>query len=365
MKLSVVILNYNVRHFLELCLQSVMSAVKDIDSEIIVVDNKSSDDSCAMVKVLFPNVKLIKNQENLGFSKGNNIGAQIARGKYICILNPDTIVPEDAFIKLLDFADSKDNLGVLGCQFIDGTGRFLPESKRNVPTPLIALKKVFGTGSRYYSHLSADAIGKVDVLAGAFMLMKSSVYKSVDGFDEDFFMYGEDIDLSYRVLKKGFTNWYYGKMSIIHFKGESTIKDEIYAKRFYGAMRLFYDKHFKSNVFFNIVVLLGVRLAPILQVKKASKTKQPSKSVVISSRLGKDLKAKLPHPVDEVSTIEHIENNTLIVLDTEKLSYNQVISILKMNKISTNATFRIWPKKANFILGSDTSVSRGDIIRFS
>ena len=141
MKLSVVILNYNVRYFLELCLQSVEAALNGISSEIIVIDNNSLDDSCEMVISRFPSVQLIKNEENVGFSKANNQAVKLANGKYVCILNPDTVVPEDGFKKVLAFAETTSNLGIIGCRLIDGSGKFLPESKRNIPTVSVAIKK--------------------------------------------------------------------------------------------------------------------------------------------------------------------------------------------------------------------------------
>ena len=187
MRLSVVILNYNVRYFLELCLKSVEAAIEDIEAEIIVVDNDSSDDSCTMVKELFPNVILIENKENYGFSKGNNIGVAKAKGEYICILNPDTVVAEDTFSRILNFTKTEDHLGIVGCQLIDGSGHFLLESKRNVPKPKVALKKLLGNSNSYYAnHVETNSIGEVDILVGAFMLVKKQVYDIVGGFDEEY-----------------------------------------------------------------------------------------------------------------------------------------------------------------------------------
>lgn len=364
MKLSVVILNYNVRYFLELCLQSVTQAIKDIDAEIIVVDNNSPDDSCAMVKAQYPNVILIENKENLGFSKANNLGVAKANGEYVCILNPDTVVPEDVFTILLEFADTKTDLGILGCQLIDGTGYFLPESKRNIPSPLVSLKKIIGNGSSYYSNLKTEAIGKVDILVGAFMLIKTSVYKSVDGFDEDYFMYGEDIDLSYKILKKGYSNYYNGSVSIIHFKGESTLKDKTYAKRFYGAMQLFYKKHYSSNIIVNGFVFTAIKIVSAFSLDKKVSSKLVEKSLVFSKRLSNELMAKLLKPVSVISDGSEILPNSLIILDAEQLSYKSIIDIIKMNSKTENLAFRIWPKKSNFTLGSDSAIGRGEVLKF-
>ena len=209
MKLSVIILNYNVRYFLEACIKSVQAAIAGIDAEIIVIDNNSPDDSCDMMQLTFPEIQLIANTKNVGFAKANNQGVNIAKGEYICILNPDTIVAENTFAQLLTFAENKGNLGAIGCKLIDGSGAFLPESKRNIPTPKVSIKKILGNkNSGYYSNLDENKIGKVEILVGAFMLMKKSVYKAVAGFDEDYFMYGEDIDLSYKIIKAGFQNYY-------------------------------------------------------------------------------------------------------------------------------------------------------------
>jgi len=256
MQLSVIILNYNVRYFLEQCVESVQEALINIDSEIIVVDNHSSDDSCEMIQSRFPKVKLIENSSNLGFPKGNNIGVAVAKGNYICILNPDTVVADDTFEKILAFAEKQNNLGIVGCKLIDGSGNFLPESKRGIPTPFVALTKIFGLYqlfpnwelfNRYYAqHLSENETGKVDILVGAFMIMKRDLYNEIGGFDENCFMYSDDIDLSYLALKSGKSNYYFHETSVIHYKGESTVKDGLYMKRFREAMQFFYKKHYKS-----------------------------------------------------------------------------------------------------------------------
>ena len=182
MQLSVIILNYNVRYFLEQCILSVQKALEGIDSEIIVVDNASSDDSCEMMMAKFPNIKLIENATNLGFPKGNNIGVAQAKGEYICILNPDTVVAEDTFKKLLA-KSCQVSAGIIGCKLIDGTGNFLPESKRGVPTPWVAFTKIFGLykisnyfGKYYAQHVSHNESGNVDILVGAFMMMKRELY---------------------------------------------------------------------------------------------------------------------------------------------------------------------------------------------
>ncbi len=366
MKLSIVILNYNVRYFLELCLRSVEAAIKDIDAEIIVVDNDSSDDSCTMVKELFPNVNLIENKENYGFSKGNNIGVASAKGEYLCILNPDTVVAEDTFTKVIAFADQQTNLGIVGCQLIDGRGKFLPESKRHIPTPTVALQKLIGISKNYYTNnLKPNDVGKTEILVGAFMLLKSAVYNEVGGFDEDYFMYGEDIDLSYKVLKAGYSNYYFGETSVIHYKGESTLKDKEYAKRFYGAMEIFYRKHFKRNILIStivkIVLILASKRNPISKSEELI-----SKEVVVISESTNDeqLKNRINSPIAFTSRLEDIPNESKVVFDSEFLSYKTIIEFIKTQNITKQNTYRVWLKSSNFMLGSDSSTGRGEVVSF-
>lgn len=365
MKLSVIILNYNVRYFLELCLQSVEAAIAPIDAEIIVVDNDSKDDSCVMIKEKFPNVILIENKENSGFSKGNNLGFQKANGEYVGILNPDTVVGEDTFTELLKFAENTANLGILGCRLIDGTGRFLPESKRHVPTPQVAIAKMLGHDTLYYVNtLTEDAIGEAPVFVGAFMLMKHDVYKRVGGFDEDYFMYGEDIDLSYKVLQAGYSNYYYGKTTVIHYKGESTLKDKEYAKRFYGAMQIFYKKHFKSNLIFNGLVWLGIQMASRLKTEKPDAKLIKKSSCIRGSGAATDYQKRFPFPVNAISNSTEAASQSEIIFDANFVSFKDIIKEISESEKNKKFTFKILPKNSNFILGSDSSKSRGEVIPF-
>ncbi len=364
MKLSVVILNYNVRHFLELCLKSVEAALVNINAEIIVVDNQSSDGSCDMVSTLFPEVKLIANSENYGFSKGNNIGVAQAKGEYVCILNPDTVVAEDTFEESLKHIENTSKIGILGCRLIDGQGQFLPESKRYVPSPSVAIKKMLGFTDTYYvKTLNELSFGKVPVLVGAFMLVKTNIYNEVSGFDEDYFMYGDDIDLSYKVDKAGYQNMYFGKTSIVHFKGESTLKDKIYAKRFYGAMQIFYHKHFKSNLLFNTMVWFGVHLATWFQKPPKSVESNPNHIVYVSNASNERLKKMLGDKFTAVSQFGTYSNDTEYILDNNYLSFKSIIEILSNTPKNCNATFKILPKNSNFIIGSNSSKSRGAVIQ--
>ena len=258
MKLSIVIVNYNVKYFLEQCLYAATKAASKGWSEIIVVDNDSVDGSCQMVMEKFPEVILIANKENVGFSKANNQAIRIAKGEYILLLNPDTVVEEDSFVKIVGFMDRTPDAGGLGVKMIDGKGRFLPESKRGLPTPAVAFWKMFGFSSlfprskrfgRYHlGYLDNNQIHEVDVLAGAFMLLRRQTLDKVGLLDEDYFMYGEDIDLSYRITQGGYKNYYFPQTTIIHYKGESTKKGSInYVKVFYNAMIIFAKKHFSKG----------------------------------------------------------------------------------------------------------------------
>ncbi|MEL0456868.1 glycosyltransferase family 2 protein [Flavobacteriaceae bacterium SZ-1-7] len=365
MKLSIIILNYNVRHFLELCLKSVESAIKNLDAEIIVVDNDSEDDSCQMVKDLFPQVTLIENKKNLGFSKGNNVGVSKAKGEYLCILNPDTVVAEDTFEKLLEFAESKTILGAIGCKLINGGGLFLPESKRNIPYLRAAVKKIFGNPSEYYAnHIGQDEIGKIDILVGAFMFLKRQVYNEVRGFDEDYFMYGEDIDLSYRILRAGYANYYYGAITAIHFKGESTLKDKSYAKRFFGAMQIFYTKHFKTNVLFDLFVWLGIKMAYVFRKIKPEKIKNVSAYVFVSDKMDQRITDVLSGPIHLQNQLEsNFESEVEVIFNGNKFSYKIIIETMERNfKKNKQLTYKILPNGSSFLVGSDDGFSRGEVI---
>jgi O-antigen biosynthesis protein len=285
MKLSVVIVNYNVKHFLEQCLHSVEKASKNIQTEVFVVDNNSVDGSKGMLIRKFPNVKLILNDRNLGFSKANNQAIKRATGEYILLLNPDTVVEEDTFEKVIAFMDEHPEAGGLGVKMIDGKGKFLPESKRGLPTPWVAFNKVFGLsalfpkskvfGKYHLTFLDKDKIHQIDVLAGAFMLMRKESLDKVGLLDEEFFMYGEDIDLSYRLTKEGYVNYYFPETTIIHYKGESTKKGSLnYVRMFYNAMIIFTRKHFsKQNAglfsfFIHLAIYFRAAIATLSRLMK-------------------------------------------------------------------------------------------------
>ncbi|MDR1458899.1 MAG: glycosyltransferase family 2 protein [Bacteroidales bacterium] len=281
MKLSIIIVNYNVAYFLEQCLQSVYIALKAIDAEVFVVDNNSVDNSIEMLQSKFPDVRLIQNKENVGFSKANNQAIRLSKGEYVLLLNPDTVVESDTFEKVISFMDVTPDAGGLGTKMVNGRGEFLPESKRSLPVPSVAFYKIFGLsklfkkskrfGKYHLSYLDPDEINSVEVLAGAFMLLRKSVLDKIGLLDEDYFMYGEDIDLSYRIVKAGYKNYYYPKTRIIHYKGESTKKSSInYVFVFYRAMQIFAEKHFspKNATLFHIMINVAIYFRAFLSIVK-------------------------------------------------------------------------------------------------
>ncbi|RLD71272.1 MAG: glycosyl transferase family 2 [Bacteroidetes bacterium] len=276
MDLSIIIVNYNVRYFLEQCLHAVQQGIVKLneegyDAEISVVDNNSVDGSVAEVRQKFPGVKVIENRENVGFSKANNQAIAQSTGRYVLLLNPDTVVEEDTFLLCVDFMDSHPDAGAMGVKMIDGKGVYLPESKRALPTPEVSFYKMFGLaslfprskrfGKYYLGHLDKDSTHPVDVLAGAFMFLRKETLEKTGYLDESFFMYGEDIDLSYRITKAGYLNYYFPHSTIIHYKGESTKKGTLnYVKIFYQAMIIFAAKHFSSRKarVFSIVINIAI-----------------------------------------------------------------------------------------------------------
>jgi GT2 family glycosyltransferase len=286
MKLSVIIVNYNVQHFLEQCLHSVLKSKKDLSVEVFVVDNNSVDGSVAMVREKFPEVLLIENKKNTGFSYANNQAIKVSKGEYILLLNPDTVVEEDTFQKVVSFMDAHADAGGLGVKMLDGKGIFLPESKRGLPTPQVAFYKIFGL-SRLFPHsetfgryhlgfLDKDKVHEVDILSGAFMLLRKATLDKVGLLDETFFMYGEDIDLSYRIILGGYKNYYYPETRIIHYKGESTKKSSVnYVFVFYKAMIIFAEKHFSQNnaklfsFLINIAIYLRASVAIVVRFLKS------------------------------------------------------------------------------------------------
>lgn len=257
--IGIVIVSYNVRHFLEQCLYSVQKAVTDkLSVEIWVVDNASVDGSVRSVQENFPEVHVIANDTNVGFSTANNQAIRQMDAKYVLLLNPDTVIEEQTLELCYDFMEKRPTAGAVGVRMIDGTGQFLPESKRDVPNlwnsfcKLSYLSEIFPK-SKFFSgynlgYLAENETHKISVLCGAFMFIRSEALQKTGLLDEQFFMYGEDIDLSYRIVQAGYDVWYYPQTSIIHYKGESTKKSSIsYVKTFYGAMHIYVNKHYGTG----------------------------------------------------------------------------------------------------------------------
>jgi len=385
MQLSIIILNYNVRYFLEQCIKSVQSAIEGIEAEIIVVDNNSQDGSAEMMQNLFPDVLYVSNQENFGFPKGNNIGVKYAKGKYICILNPDTVVAEDTFHKLLMLFESKTKLGIVGCQLIDGRGGFLPESKRGIPTYWRSFMKVSGlyrlfptslvANGYYASHLAPNESGNVEILVGAFMFMPRSLYVELGGFDERFFMYVEDTDLSYSSLKNGYENYYYADTTVIHYKGESTDKDLEYVKRFHRGTKIFYEKHFRKSYIFEVVMRLTTFAFLLSKQKKGSALLEVPKHVWVVSksiRLKQQIEKTVQKTIQQVETLMQMQseidqleqtNRDLveIVFDGDYLTNKEIITFMRKNYRS-KIIYKIKPVNSLFLIGSNDSNSKGSVI---
>lgn len=394
MKLSIIIVNYNVRYFLEQCLQSVYLAIDGMDAEIFVVDNLSTDDSLSMLRTRYPGVKLMVNHENVGFAKANNQAIRQAQGEYILLLNPDTILAEDALRLSVDFMDKHPKAGGLGVKMVDGYGRFLPESKRGLPTPFVSFCKVFGLsrlfpkskifGRYHLGYLDANEIHSVDILAGAYMMMRHSVLEEVGLLDETFFMYGEDIDLSYRIILGGYENYYFPLSRMVHYKGESTKKSSLrYIRIFYQAMIIFARKHYRGNgwwlsVIIHIAVYLRASMAAVSVFFKRwyyavsafggkhSRCKKSSAILVIGK--SEDAKQLLPLldkmgiSTDDMYCEEQMEAiHTLlrthivreIIFSKECFSYREIIAM--MEELSPYLIdCKIAYKENQYLIGSDT-----------
>jgi GT2 family glycosyltransferase len=380
--------------------------MQNIDGEIIVVDNNSSDGSCDLFKNCFSKITFIWNKTNVGFAKANNQALQTAKGDYILFLNPDTIVPEDCLEKCIDFLKTKNNDGALGIKMLDGSGKFLKESKRSFPSPLTSFYKLAGlsklfphskTFSKYHlGNLSENQNHKVDVLAGAFMMIPKQILEKTGGFDEQFFMYGEDIDLSYRIQKAGFSNYYFAESAIVHFKGESTKKGGLnYVKIFYKAMSIFVKKHYGEkqaglySFFLNSAIFFRGSLSAIKRIgkgflEKRNESIKQIKVVIAGSEeefeeVKNLLKKSEPEKViaGRIENDKHFSKNTIasfrdlinvfsfsganeIIFCEGQLSFKQIISA--MQKVPQNVAIKIFAKGSHAIIGSDDKNLPGSII---
>jgi GT2 family glycosyltransferase len=375
LELSIIIINYNVKFFLEQCLHTVLKAVSQIDAEIWVVDNCSTDGSLTYLKPRFPEVRFIENQKNTGFGAANNQALMACSGEYILFLNPDTLLPEDCLSKSLGFISSLPNAGAIGIRMLDGSGIFLPESKRAFPSPVTAFCKLVGLSALFprsaffnrYSlgHLSEHENHQVDVLAGAFMLAKKSVLDTTGSFDERFFMYGEDIDLSYRIQKAGYHNYYFSGSSIIHFKGESTRKGSLnYVLLFYNAMLLFVRKNYRGSKagLFGFFIQLAIVIRGLISVisKILGFFLKMGENSPKSDKIGAESMILVPN-LTKTQNLELNKNSILLFLESESFSWKQIIAQVEAFS-RTNAQFRFHASKSNSIVGSDSKETEGETL---
>ncbi len=352
--ISIVIVNYRVKYFLEQTVRSAKEALEGFRGEIIVIDNNSGDDSIAHLRKCFPEVVVIENHDNPGFGRANNQGFDIARGRFTLILNPDTVIGSHTLRDCVDFFNKHDDCGGIGAQMHDGNGRFLPESKRSFPTPWVSFCKIFGLSSlfprsplfaRYHlRYLSADEPHRIDILSGAFIFAPTALLRKIGGFDEDFFMYGEDIDLSYRMVKEGRSN-YFIPTPIIHYKGESTQKDSYrYVRVFYEAMQIFFRKHYPNysriyGVMVNFAIGLRTWMAlaqrffgKILPKRKPGVS--PYDALVVVSSHPDEVAAKVTVPYGRMLTFASAdsvnlpEGKVLTVLDNRDCTYSETINTI-------------------------------------
>jgi len=375
--LSVIIVSYNVEHFLYLCLESVYAATKNIHAEVIVIDNASGDQSVNMVRKQFPATRVIANVDNLGFGKANNKAAKIAKGQYFCILNPDTIVSHTTFEQFIALHESNPNLGISGPQLTDGTGQFLRESKRGLPTIQTAVFKSLGLfklsprlfGQYYNLRLPQNKSGETDVLVGAFMFMRKQLYDRLEGFDENFFMYGEDIDISHRSLKLGMTNYYFSNAKVIHFKGESTPKNKAYEKRFFNAMSYYYNKNYSHNWLLNSIFMFGSyvfsKFKRIVSSRRDETTPVHVKNWILLSTspvLFKTVQANMFPSIKQCQNLLEVlqvetKGLTGIVFDMRSIQWNEVINFMQIHQ--TRYTYKFISADNKRIIGSSDVLSRG------
>ncbi len=347
MDLTVVIVNYRVRYFLEQTLRSVMEAVEGLKAEVIVIDNASGDGSLEFVRERLPECVYVENRENVGFARANNIGIRMARGEYTLILNPDTIVCKRVIDDCMAWMRSHEQCSAIGAHMLDGNGVFLPESKRAFTTPWVSFCKIFGLSalfprSRWFAkyhlrYLDEHEPHKVDVLSGAFMFCRTGLLQQVGGLDEDFFMYGEDIDLSYRLVLAGGENWYV-PTTMIHYKGESTKKDSMrYVRVFYDAMLIFYRKHFPRMswmlypvIKLGVAVRAGMAMAKrvVLRPLRALRGKRAGGSkpwVILSDNT---VAVSLATGHNHYKTSIPAEGPCHVLLDDSKFTYGQIIDTI-------------------------------------
>jgi len=387
LQLSVIIVNYNVKYFLEQCLVSVVKACKNIEAEILVADNHSSDGSKEFFKDRFSEVQFIWLNQNDGFAKANNIALQRATGEKILFLNPDTILPEDCLEACVGFLSTKKDMGVLGVRMIDGSGKYLPESKRGFPSLFTSFCKLSGLtkmfphskllANYYLGHLSENKTAEVDVLAGAFMMISKKALDEVGSFDEAFFMYAEDIDFSYRIQKAGYKNYYFADSTILHFKGESTQKETLqYIRIFYGAMLLFVKKHYGNGVsslyglmIQNAIVAktLSAGIKKLVRKPAASTGKQhtANKAYLIgNAQHFQHIHQQLQQYFSHVTPAENVNEITspvdALILCEPTLSFKEMIAVMEQHR--QQYEFFIHADRTKSMVGSSDKNTSGKFI---
>ncbi len=383
MKLSIIIVSYNAWEFLDLTLGSVQSSISGIDCEVIVVDNASKTDIPAKAKSHYPFITTIHNSENLGFSKANNIGLKQAKGELAILLNPDIIVAEDTFEKVIEFYSQNKNTGGLGLKMINGSGEFLKESKRGLPTPITSFYKVSGlckafpNSSRfaryYHGNFNMDSEQEVDILSGAFLVQQRDKNGDFTLLNEDYFMYGEDIELSYELKKKFGSNHYFGSCPIIHFKGQSTPnKAEIY-NYFYNAMWVFHKKYFKSRSsgLTNFLIWVSIRLIHrykvfTLRFKRKKQTAYKVDKILLNFRKI-ELQTKISNifPDSKIEIITDLSNSLddsgLVIFDLKSIKAKTIIQQMELLG-KHNYAFVSYNNK--YLVINSHNSSKGEVIYF-
>ncbi|MFM2360327.1 MAG: hypothetical protein RLY16_2320 [Bacteroidota bacterium] len=391
MQLSIIIVNFNVKHFLEQCLYSVLNGINNISAEIWVIDNASTDGSKTYFENRFPNVNFIWQAQNIGFGKANNEVLKRVTGELVLFLNPDTLVAEDSFQICINHFHTNPSTGGVGVHMIDGSGNYLPESKRGFPGPFTSFCKLSGLtalfphtkgfANYYLGHLSEKQNQVVEVLSGAFMMVRKKLLDDIGGFDEQFFMYGEDIDLSYRITQAGYQNVYLAETTIVHFKGESTQKqNRQYVANFYGAMLLFVKKHLPLFTGFVYALLLRT----VIFIKKISqvlsgiwiKKKQISFEhwtnlhnwmIVADQQNGTSIQQAFgaKHVNNQhVASIEQLSalniDKDSIIFCTSAIRYQQMFSLMQQWKGKTRFFFHA--ANSNCVIGSSDKNKNGMVI---
>lgn len=393
--ISIIIVSYNAKAFLKLCLYSVKKSAHGISTEIFIVDNASNDGTPDMIHADFPDVHLIDNTVNVGFSAANNQAIQKASGKILLLLNPDTIIGENTLHEITRFYSEHPQAGAVGVKMIDGSGKYLRESKRGLPTPQTSLFKLTGLSklfpkspryARYYQgHLNKNKLQQPEILPGAFMAFRKDLLMRTHALDDSFFMYGEDIDFSYRLSQQADHNYYLGHLPIIHFKGESTPMNVKLAYHFYYSMWIFYQLHFKHtySTLTALLVKAGIMVATSLSVinlpfRKISNRIQQKKSIgyqtvlfcSTSERITEKYLQQLYPTAKKVQFVHSKDLNvhnhwlnskkTLIVFDIAYLNISQMITCIE--QINNKASFSFLSPDQSFILSSQQSSGKGQII---